>query len=41
LRYGHVGARPSLTGGGEYRPIERSNVIDLGRDELAEQIDWP
>jgi Uma2 family endonuclease len=30
-----------LTDGGEYRPIERSNVIDLGRDELAEQIDWP
>jgi len=30
-----------LTDGGEYRPIERSNVIDLGQKELAEQIDWP
>jgi hypothetical protein len=27
--------------GGEYRPIERSGVIDLGPNELAEQIDWP
>ena len=27
--------------GGEYRPIERSGLIDLGRDQLAEQIDWP
>ena len=27
--------------GGEYRPIERSNVIDLGPKQLAEQIDWP
>jgi hypothetical protein len=27
--------------GGEYRPIERSGLIDLGRNELAEQIDWP
>jgi Uma2 family endonuclease len=27
--------------GGEYRPIERSGLIDLGPDELAEQIDWP
>ena len=26
---------------GEYRPIERSGLIDLGPDELAEQIDWP
>jgi Uma2 family endonuclease len=27
--------------GGEYRPIERSSLIDLGPNELAEQIDWP
>jgi Uma2 family endonuclease len=27
--------------GGEYRPIERSGLIDLGRDQLAAQIDWP
>ncbi len=27
--------------GGEYGPIERSGLIDLGRDELAERIDWP
>jgi len=27
--------------GGEYRPIERSGLIDLGPNELAEQIDWP
>jgi Uma2 family endonuclease len=27
--------------GGKYRPIERSGLIDLGRDQLAEQIDWP
>ena len=26
---------------GEYRPIERSTLIDLGPDQLAEQIDWP
>jgi len=26
---------------GEYGPIERSALIDLGRGELAEQIDWP
>jgi Uma2 family endonuclease len=26
---------------GEYRPIERSGLIDLGPNELAEHIDWP
>jgi Uma2 family endonuclease len=26
---------------GEYRPIERSGVIDLGPAELAGKIDWP
>jgi Uma2 family endonuclease len=26
---------------GEYKPIERSGLIDLGPTELAEQIDWP
>jgi hypothetical protein len=26
---------------GEYRPIERSGLIDLGPSDLAEQIDWP
>jgi Uma2 family endonuclease len=26
---------------GEYLPIERSGLIDLGPSELAEQIDWP
>ncbi len=26
---------------GEYRPIERSALIDLGPSELAEQINWP
>lgn len=26
---------------GEYRPIERSALIDLGPSELAGQIDWP
>jgi Uma2 family endonuclease len=26
---------------GEYEPIERSALIDLGPDELAAQIDWP
>lgn len=26
---------------GEYRPIERSRLIDLGPRELAERIDWP
>jgi len=26
---------------GEYRPIDRSGLIDLGPTELAEQIDWP
>lgn len=27
--------------GGEYRPIERSALIDLGAAELRERIDWP
>ncbi len=27
--------------GGEYRPLERSGVIDLGSAELAKRIDWP
>jgi Uma2 family endonuclease len=27
--------------GGEYRPIERSGLIDLGPSELADQIVWP
>jgi Uma2 family endonuclease len=26
---------------GEYRPVERSGVIDLSPAELAESIDWP
>lgn len=26
---------------GEYRPIERSGLIDLGPSDLAEHIDWP
>jgi hypothetical protein len=26
---------------GEYRPIERSALIDLGASDLAGQIDWP
>jgi hypothetical protein len=24
-----------------YRPVERSALLNLGPDELAEQIDWP
>jgi len=27
--------------GVEYRPIERSSLIDLGPSELGERIDWP
>ncbi len=27
--------------GGEYRDTERSGLVDLSRDELAERIDWP
>jgi hypothetical protein len=27
--------------GGEYRPLERSGLIDLGAGELAQRIDWP
>jgi len=27
--------------GGEYEPLERSGLIDLGPDGLAGQIDWP
>ena len=27
--------------GGEYQPIERRGLIDLGPTELAGQIDWP
>ena len=30
-----------LTGGGEYRPLERSGLIDLGAAELAQRLDWP
>jgi Uma2 family endonuclease len=26
---------------GEYRPIERSGLIELGASELGERIDWP
>jgi len=26
---------------GEYRPIERSGLIDLGVSDLGERIDWP
>ncbi len=26
---------------GEYRPIKRSGLIELGADELGEQIEWP
>jgi Uma2 family endonuclease len=26
---------------GEYRPVERSGLIELGTSELAERIDWP
>jgi Uma2 family endonuclease len=25
----------------EYRPVDRSGLIDLGASELAERIDWP
>jgi Uma2 family endonuclease len=27
--------------GNDYSPVERSALIDLGRQQLAEQIDWP
>jgi Uma2 family endonuclease len=26
---------------GEYRPVERSGLIELGRDELADRLRWP
>jgi Uma2 family endonuclease len=26
---------------GEYRPVERSRLIDLGAGELQERLDWP
>jgi Uma2 family endonuclease len=26
---------------GEYAPIERSGLVDLGAQDLAEQLDWP
>jgi hypothetical protein len=26
---------------GEYRPVARSAVVDLGAEELAGRIDWP
>ena len=26
---------------GEYQPIERSGLVDLGAQGLAEQLDWP
>jgi hypothetical protein len=27
--------------GGEYRDVRRSGLIELGADELSQQIDWP
>jgi hypothetical protein len=27
--------------GGEFRPIERSKLIDLGAADLQARIDWP
>jgi hypothetical protein len=27
--------------GGEYRPLERSGLIDLGAAELVQRLDWP
>jgi Uma2 family endonuclease len=27
--------------GGEYRPLERSGLVELGATELAQLIDWP
>jgi Uma2 family endonuclease len=27
--------------GGEYRPVGRSGLVELGPPELAEQLDWP
>ncbi len=27
--------------GGEYQPLERSGLIELGRAELAGRLDWP
>jgi Uma2 family endonuclease len=32
---------PRSSIGGEYRPVDRSHLIDLGASELAERIDWP
>jgi Uma2 family endonuclease len=26
---------------GEYRPVERSGLLDLSAQGLAEQLDWP
>jgi hypothetical protein len=26
---------------GQYRPVERSALVELGPLELAERIDWP
>jgi Uma2 family endonuclease len=30
-----------LQPGGEYAPVERSRLIDLGPAQLAERLDWP
>jgi Uma2 family endonuclease len=30
-----------LRADGDYRPIERSTLVELGAAELAERIDWP
>lgn len=27
--------------GEEYRPVERSGLVDLGAADLAKQLDWP
>ncbi len=27
--------------GGEYKPVQRSELIELGPTELAERVDWP
>ena len=35
-RVGWLGLEPA----GEYAPMERSGLIELGRAELAERLDW-
>jgi hypothetical protein len=36
-----LGAAALALRDGEYQPVQRSRLIELGPTELAEKLDWP